>query len=78
MSKTLASILEVGIGIGLEFTPFAPVGTSLILAGTATLVSSLLTSTPKPQGTEAAIKAPIVPRQSGYGEARTCAVWAAA
>lgn len=58
MSKTLASIIEVGVGIALEFTPLAPIGTSLIIAGVSTIALGLLTHAPKPEQAECADKPP--------------------
>lgn len=70
MSKTLGAIIQTAVGIGLEFTPLAPIGTSLIISGVTTGLSLLLSNTPKPPQTETAIKNPTPARQSGYGAPR--------
>ena len=70
MGKTVAGILETVVGIGLEFTPFAAVGTSLILTGVGTIIAAATATHQPPDTTETAVKLPIPARVSAYGFAR--------
>lgn len=77
MSKTVSSILEIGVGIGLQFVPGGQaIGKQLILAGVATVASGLFQPrAPRAPQAESAIKTGIPVRVSAYGTARTCPVY---
>lgn len=74
MGKLLGSILTTIAGVALVALG-NPAGLALIAQGVSGFVGAILTSTPKPDTAESAIKNPRPPRVSAYGRVRLWGAW---
>jgi len=71
VGKFLGSALQVVAGVVLEFIPgLQAIGTSLIISGITTGIAAALTTIPKPNAQQTALKSPRSPRVAAYGRSK--------